>query len=159
VRECEASDRTGHADGKVAVVVDLTRVFARRIKEHLRVGLERRFFAEIDGGRPTIREADHHEPAAADVAGSRVGDLERESGRDRRVDGIAAGQQHAVADFACDRGGRHDHAALPGDGLLRGRGRRAVLRADHCRRQRCDGERAQKCDKGEALDTLHRAPS
>ena len=56
-----------------------------------------------------------HEAAAADIAGVRIRDREREADRHRRVDRVAA----AVEDFHADAGGaallRHHHAVVGED--------------------------------------------
>ena len=53
---------------------------------------------------------DHHEAAAADIAGARIGDGEREADGDRGIDRVAA----AVEDLDADARGaaflRHHHA-------------------------------------------------
>src|SRR5690606_8513296 len=73
----------------------------------------------------------HHEPAAPDVPGRRVRHREREAGRDRRVDGVAARLQDAGADVARERVRRDDDPVpRPHDARLRRhaprrRGRRA----------------------------------
>src|SRR6185437_1156496 len=66
-----------------------------------------------------LGEMDDHETAAADVAGARIGDREREADRDRRVDGIAA----TVENLDADAGGalllRDNHAVMRVDALRR----------------------------------------
>ena len=67
----------------------------------------------------------HHEAAAADVAGARISDGERETDGDRGVDGIAAAIENLDADAR-------------GDALLRDH--HAVV-ADNAARLRNDGQR------------------
>ena len=57
-------------------------------------------------------EMDQHEAAAADVAGARIGDREREADRDRGVDRVAAALQNVDADARGARLLRHHHAVL-----------------------------------------------
>ena len=48
-----------------------------------RLAAPRRHLAVVDGGAAAVRQPDHHEPAAADVAGGGMGDAEREARRRR----------------------------------------------------------------------------
>ena len=62
----------------------------------------RRGLAIVDGDvAVAFGEMDHHEAAAAEIAGARIGDREREADRHRRVDRVAA----AVEDLDADAGG------------------------------------------------------
>ena len=109
VRVREAGHRTRYAHTLVRVMVNARRVGAGAVEEHLRRGAGRRFFAEVDSGGFAIGEADHHEAAAADVAGGRIGDRQREAGSDGGVDGIAAVGEHVAAGLAGDGAGRNHH--------------------------------------------------
>ena len=87
----------------------------------------RRGLAIVDGaivGR-SLREMDHHEAAAADIAGARIGHRQRETDRDRGIDRIAA----ALKNFNADAGGalllRHHHAVARDVSSAQGRSRRA----------------------------------
>ena len=60
---------------------------------------------------------DHHEAAAADIAGARIGDGHRKAGRDRGIDGIAALAQDVGADFRGEFLLRHHHAVFGGNGM------------------------------------------
>src|SRR5690606_788405 len=80
----------------------------RRIHEHLRVRTQRRLLTEVQRSRPAIRETDHHEAAAADVAGGRMHDGECETRRNRRIDRIAAVAQNVGTHFARDAVRGHD---------------------------------------------------
>ena len=75
---------------------------------------------------------DHHEAAAAEIAGARIGHREREAGRHRGIDRIAA----AVEDLDADAGGtallRHHHAVV-GEHALRRRDRRRARDRRHLR--------------------------
>ena len=65
------------------------------------------------------------EPAAAEIAGARVGDGERERGGDRRVDRVAAASEDVEPDRRRVLLRRDDHSASAGSGTPRGRLRRA----------------------------------
>ena len=58
---------------------------------------------------------DHHEAAAADIAGARIGHGQRKAGRDRRIDRIAALPQEVGADLGRDLLLRHHHAVFGGN--------------------------------------------
>ena len=58
---------------------------------------------------------DHHEAAAADIAGARIGHRQREADRDRGVDRVAALLQDVDADAGGERLLRHHHAVRGGD--------------------------------------------
>ena len=90
----EAGHRTRDAHRQMAAVVDLVGVLAVLVQEHLRVGVERCLLPEVHGRCAPVRETDHHEAAAADVARGRVRDRQRESGGDRGIDGVAPRPQH-----------------------------------------------------------------
>ncbi len=68
---------------------------------------------------------DHHEAAAADIAGARISDRKREADRDGGIDRIAA----AVENFHADARGmallRHHHAVVGEDRRRRRNDRRA----------------------------------
>ena len=69
---------------------------------------------------PVLREVDHHETAAADVAGARISDRKRKADCDRRIDGIPA----SIENFDADARGAaflRDHDAIAGMDRLRGR--------------------------------------
>ena len=65
-----------------------------------RVAAARRHLAVVDGGAAAVRQPDHHEPAAADVAGGGMGDAERERDGNRGIDRVAAALQDRDADVA-----------------------------------------------------------
>ena len=64
-----------------------------------------------------------HEAAAAEVAGARQSDGQREADRDRRIDGVAPTLQYVQPDARRRRFLGHDHA-MPGDDRTRSRQRR-----------------------------------
>ena len=80
----------------------------------------RRGFAIVDRGIfARLAEVDHHEAAAADIAGARISHRQRKADRNRRVDRVAA----AIQNFNADTRGalllRHHHAVAGGDRLRR----------------------------------------
>ena len=87
----------------------------------------------------------HHEAAAADVAGARIGDGQRKAGGDRGVDRIAALPEDVGADLRGEPFLRHHHAMLGRDGAnggeIGGRVSAAFLRKG-CRPA---GERKYEC--------------
>ena len=64
-----------------------------------------------------LGRVDHHEAAAADVAGARIGHGHGKAGRDRGIDRIAAAFEHVGADLRRDLFLRHHHAVLGDDGM------------------------------------------
>ena len=109
-----------------------------------------RGLAIVDGGvAVALGEVDHHEAAAADIAGARIGDGERKADRDGRIDRVAA----AVENLDADAGGapllRHHHAVARKDGLRRrdrfGRAcRRCDLRVGGAKRNECKAMKERK---------------
>ena len=105
---------------------------------------------------------DQHEAAAAQIAGARQRDGEREAHRDRGIDRVAAGAQHIDADPRCRRLLARHHAVrrddrentriLRNDRLNRG-GRRCRLRIGglrsprHRERDRGGKEASEKARK------------
>ena len=74
----------------------------------------------------------HHEAAAANIAGARISDREGETDRDRGVDGIAAAIENLNADARCTLF-LGDHHAVMGENGLRRRDRRRVRNRRHLR--------------------------
>ena len=79
----------------------------------------------------------HHEAAAADIAGARIGHGHRKAGRDRGIDRVAALPQDIGADLRGEFLLRHHHAVFGGNGKNRvGRGRNIgpprILRGRGC---------------------------
>ena len=72
----------------------------------------------------------HHEAAAADIAGTRIGDRERETGRDGGIDRIAAAIENFNADARRTLFLGNHHAVVGEDGLRRRDRRRARDRRD-----------------------------
>ena len=77
---------------------------------------------------------DHHEAAAADIAGPGIGDGKRKSCRDRRIDGVAALAQDVAADLRGDLLLRHHDTVLGADGrsAVCGRGHIGVAGKGAC---------------------------
>ncbi len=108
----EAGDGAGHADGKRGIARFLRIGIALRIEKAFGVDAARRGFAIIDRGVVAIGEVDHHEAAAAEIAGARIADGQRKADRDRGIHRIAALLQNVVADAGRARLLRHHHAVL-----------------------------------------------
>jgi hypothetical protein len=84
----------------------------------------------VDGGDlPVPRPVDHHEAAATDAAGERLGDPEHGRRGHRGVDRVAAPAQHA------DRGLGGEGVDGGGGAAVAGRGVRPGRRAGHRRRR------------------------
>ena len=109
----------GHADRQVAVVVHGGAVLPV-LEEHRRRRLRRRHLAEVVRLRRAGRRPVDDEAAAADVAGRRVRDGEREGGGDGRVDRRAAVADRLGAGLRRQRVLRHDHRAARANRLLLG---------------------------------------
>jgi hypothetical protein len=89
---------------------------------------------------------DHHETAAADVTGARIGHGHREPGRDRGVHRIAATPQYVSADLRRDPFLRHHHAVFSDDGVNGVGGRRRVKGAPLlCAHRQAGYENQQDC--------------
>ena len=71
---------------------------ALRVEVHVAGGRGRRHLAVVDGGARAVRQPDHHEPAAADVAGGGMGDAERERDGDGGIHGVPAALQDGDTD-------------------------------------------------------------
>ena len=97
-------------------------------------------------GPPLRGEVDHHEAAAADVAGARIGHRHGEADCDRGIDRVAAALQHVGADARGARLLRHHHAVLGGDRL----DRRNCWPPLRCARARPRGRNQQARNKGAA---------
>ncbi len=127
MREREAGDRAGHADGERGVA-RLARVrFAPLVEEDVARDRGRRGLAIVDRGvEVAVREVDHHVAAAADIAGARIGHRQRKAGRHRGIDRVAAALQDVDADACRARFLRHHHTVARRDRnqlpVTRGRG-------------------------------------
>ena len=88
--------------------------FAAGVEIHVVRRLAGRAFAEIKERGATVGHSDQHETAAAEIAGVRVSDSQREAHRHGRVDGVAAGFEDRHADVGGDRllGDNHDVASM-----------------------------------------------
>ena len=111
------------------------------VEVHRRRRLERRALAVVDRDRRALGRPDHHEAAAADVAGARVRHGQRECGRHRGVDGVAALSQNRRADVRRRCGRRDDHAVLRRDDA--GVGLLGASRARRCRRREGQTQRTK----------------
>ena len=117
-RQRQARHRAGHADAERGIarfgIIRLAIGAEEDIARHRgRTGLaivDRDVLAALGG-------MDHHETAAADIAGARIGDRQRKAGCDRGIHRIAAPAQDVGADLRGDLLLRHHHAVFCGDGL------------------------------------------
>ena len=110
-REVQAGDGSRHADGEQRAVVQFAAVLPV-LHPHRRRRLGGRFLAEIVGDRGASGGPVDDEAAAADVAGGRMHDGERERGGDGGVDRGPAGADHVRADAGGNLVLRRDHAFL-----------------------------------------------
>ena len=83
-------------------------------------------FAPYFASFVALGRMDHHEAAAADISGARIGDGHRKAGRDRGVDGVAALPQNVGADFCRESLLRDHHAVFGGNGMNAGEVRRRI---------------------------------
>ena len=93
VRQRKPRDGAGHADRRAREVARLLRIgIAVGVEEGLGVDRRRRGLAIIDRRchPAAVGAVDHHEAAAADIAGARIGHRHGEADRDRGIDRIAA---------------------------------------------------------------------
>ena len=82
-----------------------------------RVASRRRGLAIVDRDvLVALGGMDHHEAAAADIAGARIGHRQRKAGCDRGIDRIAALPQDVGADLGREFLLRHHHAVFGGNG-------------------------------------------
>jgi hypothetical protein len=82
---------------------DLPRRACRRAEEDSRRGRRRRGLAIVDRDvLVALARMDHHEAAAADIAGAWIGHGHRKAGRDRGIDRIAARAPDFGADSAAE---------------------------------------------------------
>ena len=110
--------RAGNADAERGIARLGVVGLAVRPREICRRGRGRRRLAIIDRDvLVAFGRMDHHEAAAADIAGARIGHGHGKAGRDRRIDRIAAAPQDVGADPRRDFLLRHHHAVFGGDGM------------------------------------------
>ena len=116
MRERQPRYRAGDADAERGLA-RLARIgLAALVEEHVARGRGRRGFAVVDrDGLAARRDVDQHEPAAADVAGLRMGHGKSEADRDRGVDRVAALLQDVHPDAAGELLLRHHHAVTGDD--------------------------------------------
>ncbi len=112
VSQGKSGNRARHSHRQVAIVVEISGVLTSLVEKHLRVSRQRCLLPEVQRYRLTIREADDHETAAADVPCGGVGHCESEPGGNGRVDGVAPGAQDPAADLAGQSVGGHHHAVF-----------------------------------------------
>ncbi len=98
VRMQKSRDRARHAGRERAHPAALSNGVALLIEEHVARRPGRRHFAEVDRGGPPIGEPDHHEPAAAEIAGLGMRHRQCEANGNRAVDRVSARAQHLDPD-------------------------------------------------------------
>jgi len=120
-RQQQARRRARHAGSRGADLRLVGVDAAVGFEVHVGVRCLRRLLAEVDRRRAAVGHADHEEAAAAEVAGLRVRHRQRERGRDRRVDGVAAVLQRLQAHRRRVRLLTDHHATRPAGNLVVGR--------------------------------------
>ena len=99
--------------------------FARFLRVGIALGVEervfvdrlRRYLAVVDRDVVAAGAMNHHETAAANIAGARIGHGHGEADGDRGIDRVAASLQNIDADARGERLLRHHHAVRGGDRL------------------------------------------
>ncbi len=147
MRERESGHGPRHAGAEHGTARFRRVRLAVRAQKHVARRRGRRGLAVVDGDRFVAFGAmDHHEAAAADVAGARVGDSHRKAGGDSRVHRIAAARENVAADF-CAAPLLRDHHAVGGE-----------HGAELLGRRRCVGRPAaflREGDRGQATKKQH----
>ena len=141
-RQRQPGDRAGHADAERGVARSRRVRLAVGAEEHVAGCGLRRGLAIVDGDiLVAVGEVDHHEAAAAEIAGARIGHRHGKAGGDRGIHRVAAARQHVAADPCRKLLLRHHHAVRGDDRreTIRGRQRHAaprILRRRAAREQR-----------------------
>ncbi|MET4261878.1 hypothetical protein ABIC09_006849 [Bradyrhizobium sp. S3.12.5] len=149
-REHQARDRAGHTDAKSGIARLGGIRLAVGSKEYLRRGRCWRGLAIVDRDIFIVLGGmDHHEAAAADIAGTRISHGHRKAGRDGCIDGIATTPQDVGADLRRYLLLRHHHAVLGGDRVHRVErrgdiGPPRILRSRRCKTKRQSGDECEK---------------
>ncbi len=136
----QARHRARHANGERRRARLLRIGVALRVEKALGIDRRRRGLAIVDRRILAVGEVNHHETAAADIAGARIADGERKTDRDRGIHRIAALLQDIDADMrrACLL--RHHHAVMRNSPLGARKIRAAIFGADGKRTRQNDGE-------------------
>ena len=105
-RQREPRDGAGHADAERGIARFGGIGLAVGSEENIARGRRRCGLAIVDGDvLVALGEMDHHEAAAADIAGARIGHRQRKAGGDRGIDRIAALRRMSApiraASFSC----------------------------------------------------------
>ncbi len=149
MRERQSRDTAGNADGERGVLGFIRIGIAARVEKDPAPGGGGRGLAIVDRGvELALGEVDQHVAAAADIAGARIGDREREAGRDRGIDGVAAALEHLDAD-ARRAPLLRDHHAMRGRNRLDARAARRRGLGQHRRLRRERSEQCQACGESE----------
>ncbi len=147
----EARDGAGNAAREGAALAAVGHEVAVGVEKHVARGRCRGGLAVVERGRGAVGLADDHEAAAADVARDGEDDGEREPGRHRRIDGVAARAQHLDARLRRLDVRRDDHPVarplrLPG---LARMPQRRIDRRRMPRVRRRPGRRGRRDDGGD----------
>ena len=117
----QAVHRARHADRQVRGRGAPGHHVAVRVQVHVAAGPSGRDFAVIVHGDAPVGQAQHHEAAAAEVAGGGMRHRQGEAHGNRRVHGVAAAFQDVQADLGGQRRARRHHAAFAHHGFGDGR--------------------------------------
>ena len=144
-RERKPRDRSWHADGKPLLARFFRIGFAPRVQKNILGRGERRGLPVVDRDDPVaVGKPDQHETAAADIPGVRKRHRERETHRDRGIDGVAALPEDFDTDMARAFLVRHHHAARCGHGLRLQPGRHRRGQRFRLRERGCAGRKERQ---------------
>ena len=107
----QAGHGAGDAHRQVRMGGEPVDDLAGRVQVHVPPRLGGCAFPVVIGDHLAAGQPDHHEATAADIAGGRIGDRQREAGGHRGVDGVAAPGQDVRAHFRGERRAGHHHAS------------------------------------------------
>ena len=115
VEQARNSSRNASRSPAVARLVPID--ISPRVEKHVAARRRGRCLAIVDGEFSAPGERNQHEAAAAEIAGLRMRDSERETDGNRGIDRVAAGLQDIGANLSGDFLLRGDHAVFCDDGL------------------------------------------
>jgi hypothetical protein len=106
----ESQHRTGHADSEITVDALIAHGIAVRVEKHVRARSERRLLAKIDEGISAVRQMNHHEAAAAEIAAAWMRHCKCVTHGNRGIDGVSALAQNRCAGLGGEMLRRDHHA-------------------------------------------------